>query len=113
MKRTLVIGLTSLSVVVSAAPELVITDKGVLDQRNTEVVRQAIKELPEYSAYTNALRKYEADYIQATNKIASVSDNNTRQALNKTMDACDDVKTMCQKLKKLLMVTASGDFLKE
>jgi hypothetical protein len=74
-----------------------------------ESARQKIKTTDEYIALTNALRKYEADYTQATNKIASVSDNNTRQALNKVMDAVDSLKTVTEKLRRVDLMIGSGD----
>jgi hypothetical protein len=85
------------------------TVESVIAQKKIEAARKAIKATDEYIALTNALRKYDADYTQATNKIASVSDNNTRQALNKVMDAVDDLKTVAQKLRRVDLMIGSGD----
>jgi ABC-type transporter Mla subunit MlaD len=50
-------------------------------------------------ALTNNLRQVTDNYVSATNKIAAVSDNNTRQALNKLADCVKNLQDCSQNIK--------------
>ena len=75
---------------------------------------KAVKELKasdEWKNMQSASNQYDAHYIDATNKIAAVSDNATKTALTKSIKATDDCHDALVKLIKCFKdyVAANGD----
>lgn len=64
--------------------------------------QNALKATPEWINLKADLDKYDEDYISATNKIAAVSDNATRQALSKMLNLTDDHQKVIKDLKKIV-----------
>ena len=68
------------------------------------VDKMGLKNSDEWKNLVADLALYEPDYVLATNKIADVSDANTKQALNKILNCVQDNRKVIKDLKKIVAI---------
>jgi len=63
----------------------------------------ALKDSNEWKKLTEKLDNYDAHYIAYTNKLAQVTDNNSKQAIAKLQNMVDDLHDCIVKMKKIIV----------